>query len=88
MLRHDVFYRDKHDKAGRQFYTNTGLPAHTMFSRDSTLGLRWDATPSLMLRAEYHHVKGTGWLPGPDNPDFSSREQRWNMWLLQAAYRF
>jgi hypothetical protein len=33
-------------------------------------------------------VNGTGWLPGPDNPVFLSREQYWNMWLLQAAYRF
>jgi hypothetical protein len=41
-----------------------------------------------MLRAEYHNVNGTGWLPGPDNPVFGSREQRWNMWLFQAAYRF
>jgi hypothetical protein len=88
MLRHDVFYRDKHDKSGHRNETLTGLPAHGMFARDWTLGLRWDATPSLMLRAEYHRVDGTGWLPGPDNPDFFSREQRWNMWLLQAAYRF
>ena len=88
MLRHDLFYRDKDDKSGRQFQAATGLPSHNMFARDSTLGLRWDATPSLMLRAEYHHVNGTGWLPGPDNPAFFSREQRWNMWLLQAAYRF
>lgn len=88
MLRQDVFYRDKNDKSGQQFHAATGLPAHSMFARDSILGLRWDATPSLMLRAEYHHVDGTGWLPGPDNPDFLSREQRWNMWLLQAAYRF
>ena len=88
MLRHDIFYRDRNDKNGRQFEAATGLPAHSMFARDSTLGLRWDATPSLMLRAEYHHIDGTGWLPGPDNPDLFSREQRWNMWLLQAAYRF
>jgi hypothetical protein len=88
MLRHDVIYRDKHDKNGRQFQAATGLPAHGMYARDWTLGLRWDATPNLMLRAEYHHVNGTGWLPGPDNPIFLSREQRWNMWLLQAAYRF
>ncbi len=88
MLRHDIFYRDKHDKSGRQFAAATGLPAHSMFARDTTLGLRWDATPNLMLRAEFHHVDGTGWLPGPDNPNFFSREQRWNMWLLQAAYRF
>lgn len=88
MLRHDLFHRDKDDKNGRQFQAATGLPAHGMFARDWTLGLRWDATPSLMLRAEYHRVDGTGWLPGPDNPDFLGREQRWNMWLLQAAYRF
>lgn len=41
--------------------------------------LRWDATPNLMLRAEFHHVDGTAWLPSPDNPVFLSREQRWNM---------
>ncbi|MHB1091691.1 hypothetical protein [Thiobacillus sp.] len=88
MLRHDIFYRDKHDKDGHLFAAATGLPAHSMFARDTTLGLRWDATPNWMLRAEFHHVDGTGWLPGPDNPVFISREQRWNMWLLQAAYRF
>lgn len=88
MLRHDVFYRDKEDKSGNQFHALTGLPAHGMFARDWSLGLRWDATPSLMLRAEVHHVDGTGWLPGPDNPDFLSRERNWNMWLLQGAYRF
>lgn len=88
MLRHDIFYRDKHDKDGHLFAAATGLPAHSMFARDTTLGLRWDTTPHLMLRAEFHHVDGTGWLPGPDNPVFISREQRWNMWLLQAAYRF
>lgn len=88
MLRHGVIYRDKEDKSGRQFQTVTGLPAHTMYSHDWVLGLRWDVTPSLMLRAEHHHVNGTGLLPGPDNPNFFSREQRWNMWLLQAAYRF
>lgn len=88
MLRHDVFYRDKNDKNGDQFQAATHLPAHSMFARDWTLGLRWDSTPNLMLRAEYHHVNGTAWLPGPDNPNFFSREQRWNMWLLQAAYRF
>lgn len=88
MLRREYFYRDKDDRNGQQFEAVTGLPAHTMFARDWALGLRWDATPSLMLRAELHRVDGTGWLPGPDNPDFLSREQRWNMWLLQAAYRF
>ncbi len=88
MLRHELIYRDKTDKSGRRFQAATGLPAHTMYMRDWVMGLRWDVTPSLMLRTEYHHLNGTGLLPGPDNPNFFSREQRWNMWLLQAAYRF
>lgn len=88
MLRHDVLYRDLSDRSGRRFEALTGRPAHGQHAFDSTIGLRWDATPSLMLRAEYHRIDGTGWLPGPDNPDFSAREPRWNLWLLQAAYRF
>jgi len=46
MLRHDLFHRDKGDKNGRRFQAATGLPAHGMFARDWTLGLRWDATPA------------------------------------------
>lgn len=88
MLRYESLYRNKDDKSGQQFQAATGLPAHSMFTKDWALGLRWDVTPSWMLRAEYHHVDGTGWLPGLDNPSFAAREQRWNMWLLQAAYRF
>jgi hypothetical protein len=88
MLRHETLYRNQNDKSGSQFQADTGLPAHSMFAHDWALGLRWDATPSWMLRAEYHHVDGTGWLPGLDNPSFATREQHWNMWLFQAAYRF
>jgi hypothetical protein len=88
MLRHDVLYRRKYNKSGTEFQAATGLPAHTQYALDWTLGLRWDVSPSLILRAEYHHVDGTGWLPGPDNPSYFSREAQWNMWLLQAAYRF
>lgn len=88
VLRNEVHYRDKYDKSGQKFHTATGRPAHALFSDDWVVGLRWDATPNLMLRAEYHHVNGTSWLPGLDNPDVFATEQRWNMGLLQAAYRF
>ena len=88
VLRNEVNYRDKHDKSGQKLQAATGLPTHLMFSNDWVVGLRWDATPNLMLRAEYHHVNGTSWLPGLDNPNIFATEQRWNMGLLQAAYRF
>ncbi|MFN3716079.1 MAG: hypothetical protein ACK4R8_05045 [Thiobacillus sp.] len=88
LLRHDVFYRSRKDRNGRNFAALTGLPAHGMYAHDTTLGLRWDATPSIVLRAEYHRVNGTGWLPGPDNPNLSAHARDWDMWLLQAAWRF
>src|SRR3569832_2514582 len=76
MLRHDVFYRDKHDKDGRLFAAATGLPAHSMFARDTTLGLRWDTTPNLMLRAEFHRGGGAGGRPGPGGPGGRGRGRR------------
>lgn len=88
MLRNEINHRDKNDKSGLKFQAATGLPAHLMFSNDWVVGLRWDATPNLMFRAEYHHVNGTSWLPGLDNPNVFDTEQHWNMGLLQAAYRF
>lgn len=88
LLRHDVYYRSRKDRNGRAFEAATGLPAHSLYAHDTTLGLRWDATPSVMLRAEYHRVNGTGWLPGPDNPNFFARERDWDLWLVQAAWRF
>lgn len=59
----------------------------TKRARDLTVGVRWDATPNLMLRAEYHHIDGTGWLPAAENV-LTNAEPRWDMWLLQAAWRF
>lgn len=88
LVRHDVFYRSREDRNGHAFAAATGLPAHGNYAHDTTLGLRWDATPSVMLRGEYHRVNGTAWLPGPDNPDFFARTRDWDMWLLQAAWRF
>lgn len=88
VLRNEINYRDTHDKSGQKIHAATGLPAHILYTDDWVVGLRWDATPNLMLRAEYHHVNGTSWLPGLDNPDIFATEQRWNMGLLQAAYRF
>ncbi|OYW38880.1 MAG: hypothetical protein B7Z35_06020 [Hydrogenophilales bacterium 12-61-10] len=88
VVRNEINYRDQDDRSGKKLQAATGLPAHLLYTDDWVIGLRWDVTPSLMLRAEYHHVNGTSWLPGLDNTDIFATEQRWNMGLLQAAYRF
>ncbi|AGA35203.1 hypothetical protein TVNIR_3573 [Thioalkalivibrio nitratireducens DSM 14787] len=87
-LRYDVLYTDHNDRSGQRFAQATGLPAHTRFAKDWSVGLQWQVNPNLMLAAEYHRVDGTGWLPGPDNPDPTATSRRWDMLLGQASLRF
>ena len=90
LLRYDTLYLDKNDRDGSKYAAlppGTNL-AHDRFARDWTIGLRYDVTPSFMLRGEFHKIDGTGWLPFEDNPSPNSTVQRWNMFLLQASYRF
>lgn len=87
-VRFDVLYQDRADRSGDEFESETGVPAHTRFARDWTLGLRWDITPSWMARAEYHRIDGTGWIPRVDNPDVFDLKRHWNLFTLLLSYRF
>lgn len=88
LLRYDVLYANKDDRDGEQFELASGRPAHNAFAKDLTVGLGWNITPSFLLRAEYHNVDGTGWLPIPDNQPLEATEEHWDMYLLQGSYRF
>jgi hypothetical protein len=88
MLRYDVLWWDTDDRDGKRFEAATGglVAAHSRFAKDWTIGIRWDITPSIMVRAEYHNVDGTGWVSDLDNPGGTKRY--WNLFALLAAYRF
>ncbi|MCX7195977.1 MAG: hypothetical protein NTV37_08900 [Proteobacteria bacterium] len=88
LLRYDVMYADSEDRDGKAFAAATHRPGFTRFSKDWTAGMRYDLTPELMLRAEYHRVDGTGYLPVQDNPITSALVQRWDMFMLLASFRF
>ena len=90
LLRYDVLYTDKSDRSGKAFARKSGgvVPAHSRFAKDITVGLRWNVTPSFMLRAEYHRVNGTAWLSRLDNPGSSATSQHWNLFAVQASFRF
>ena len=88
VLRYDVLYTDKDDRDGSDFAAATGLPAYNFFAKDFTVGLRWNITPSFMLRGEYHRVNGTAWLPLLDNPNPADATQHWNLFAIRASYRF
>lgn len=88
VIRRDVFYLDSNDRSGLKAEQAIGIPAHSMLAKDYTIGLGWQASQNISLRGEWHRVQGTGWLPAADNPDIRSTKKDWNMYLLQATYRF
>lgn len=88
LLRYDVMVADREDRDGKAFAAATRRPGFTRFSKDLTAGVRFDLTPELMLRAEYHRVDGTGYLPAQDNPNPLAQERRWDMLMLLASFRF
>jgi hypothetical protein len=88
LVRYDALFTNKNDRNGEEFARIFDRPAHSRFAIDWTVGLGWNITPSFLLRAEYHNVDGTAWLPLPDNPDPTATEQHWDMFLVQGSYRF
>lgn len=90
IVRYDVLFTDRSDRNGKEFAANDPLhqPAYSRYARDITVGLRWNVTPEFMLRAEYHHVTGTAWLSTLDNPLRMSTDRTWDLFAVQASYRF
>ena len=93
LLRYDALFTDRSDRDGSRWAAlnpaaRNGLE-HSRFAKDITVGLRWNATPQFMLRAEYHYVNGTGWLSRLDNPTTEGPlSQHWDLYAIQASYRF
>ncbi len=83
-LRRDEVFLDKDDRKG--LLVSPGFPGFAKFAKDWTLGVRYDVD-SWSFSAEYHKVHGTLWLSPLDTP-LSSQKERWDMLLLQAAWRF
>ncbi|HNP26455.1 MAG TPA: hypothetical protein PKM20_06925 [Nitrosomonas sp.] len=93
LIRYDVYYADRNDRDGskyvqwRQDRNFSSPPAHSRFAKDITVGLRWNITPRIMARIEYHHVNGTGWLSGLDNAS-NSTVKEWDLFAAQLSFRF
>ncbi|MBF0622523.1 MAG: hypothetical protein HQL54_11410 [Magnetococcales bacterium] len=89
-LRYDLHYFDIDDPNGSTMEAHTGVPGHSRFSKDLTLGLGWNVTPTFQLRAEYHLIDGSGFAPLVDNPGLQAGnvDRYWDILTLQAAFRF
>ncbi len=89
VVRYDVFYANVDDRDGSKTEAATGIPSSHQFAKDWTVGVRYNITPSLMARAEYHNVYGgTFFLFPQDNPDLSALDTKWDIFALLFSYRF
>lgn len=91
-IRYDVMFTDRSDKNGKIWASKDSDRLkgfeHSRYAKDFTVGLRWNVTPEFMVRAEYHHVNGTGWISRLDNPLLNQTEKNWDLFAIQASYRF
>ena len=99
MARYDAMYPNTNDMNGKTAQYSAAmagiyLPAFSQFAKTLTVGLRYDISPWMMIRAEYNYVNGTAWLPsegslGPDgNVDSFKTVQYWDMFGFLVSLRF
>ena len=88
LLRYEEGFGDRNDRDGKRFSEVTGVPPFGRFSKIWTAGLRWDINPNWMVRAEYQRHHGTFVLSPRENPDPSQLSEYWNLFAVQAAFRF
>jgi hypothetical protein len=86
-VRYDTISMNKDDRGGDGAVA-LHFPRHVAFAQDWVAGLRWDITPSWMVRADYHRVHGTAWLPLADNPDPNKTTQDWDLYAVQLSFKF
>jgi hypothetical protein len=88
-LRFDSLITDRTDRQGNTFAARDPLnrPHYTRFAKDLTAGITWRLNRAALIRAEYHYVDGTAWLPLADNID-NPLERYWSIFALQFALRF
>lgn len=90
LLRYEEGFANRDDRDGVRFSNLTGglFPPFASFSKIWTAGLRWDINRQWMVRAEYQRHHGTFILSQRENPDPGQLREYWNLFAVQAAFRF
>lgn len=90
LMRYEEGFANRNDRDGVRFSTRTGglFPPFAGFSKIWTAGLRWDINRQWMVRAEYQRHHGTFVLSFRENPDLGQLREYWNLFAVQAAFRF
>ncbi len=86
--RHEKLYYDVDDKDGTQFAARSGGNPIAQHTIANTVGMRWYFTPDLSLTGEYSRNKGTAFINGAVNIDYSQLKENWDLFILQLSYHF
>ncbi|MBU2979846.1 hypothetical protein KO501_16570 [Alteromonas sp. C1M14] len=91
LVGYDYFVADRNDRDGKKLEERSQgvIPAYFGYMKTTTVGVQWEPLPQWRVQAEYHWVNGAGRLtsvPSPGNTPFT--EEYWQMWAIQAMYRF
>jgi hypothetical protein len=89
MLRCEEGFANREDRNGNAIARLTGglVPAFTGYSKAVSVGIRWDINAHWMVRAEYAHNQGT-FVLSPRENDFGALEKYWDLFAVQAVFRF
>ncbi len=90
MLRYEEGFADRDDRSGQTLarVSQGLLPKQSAYSRILSLGLRWDLSRQWMLRAEYQRHAGSFILSEIENPNLLEHDTHWDLFAVQAAFRF
>ncbi len=88
VLRYDASFQNSNDRDGNARAAVTGLPEQVFFSKDTTLGIRWDISSQLTVRGDYHYVDGSFWIAARENQPLTNTERYWNIFSLLISYNF
>lgn len=90
MLRYEEGFANRDDRDGQALARQSQglLPSYAASSRILSLGLRWDLSRHWMLRTEYQRHIGSFILSEIENPNLLEQDKHWDLFAVQAAFRF
>lgn len=88
MLRLEKSHYNKDDRDGTKSSGISGFVPYYHYSKVATLGLLWEPSEQLMVRAEFSRVKGTIFLSVRENPIINDTIKDWNLFSLLVSYSF
>ncbi len=89
LARYEEAHFDKDDRDGTESSSKfIGTHPYNYYAKMWTVGVLWEPTDKLILRAEYSRVDGTLFLSNLENPVPLETERYWNMLALLVSYSF